>query len=141
MRLPRFRFTLRRLMVAVAIAGFAFAAGLMWQRSAYYRSRAEYHASKLSLRETVVRNWQPMLENESLILVKLHNTHTDLAVGMDRAVEIRRYERLATKHRGYVAISTVLARYHSEMTRKYRRLAVYPWLPVEPDPPEPKFLE
>jgi hypothetical protein len=28
--------------------------------------------------------------------------------------------------------------YHSRMREKYERAARYPWLPVEPDPPEPK---
>jgi hypothetical protein len=28
-------------------------------------------------------------------------------------------------------------RYHARMARNYRRAARYPWLPVEPDPPEP----
>jgi hypothetical protein len=27
--------------------------------------------------------------------------------------------------------------YHSQMRAKYERAARYPWLPVEPDPPEP----
>jgi hypothetical protein len=28
-------------------------------------------------------------------------------------------------------------RYHEQMAKKYARAASYPWLPVEPDPPEP----
>jgi hypothetical protein len=28
--------------------------------------------------------------------------------------------------------------YHEAMARKYDRAARYPWLPVEPDPPEPE---
>lgn len=28
--------------------------------------------------------------------------------------------------------------HHSELARKYERAARYPWLPVAPDPPEPK---
>jgi hypothetical protein len=28
--------------------------------------------------------------------------------------------------------------YHAEMARKYQYAARYPWLPVEPDPPEPE---
>jgi hypothetical protein len=30
-----------------------------------------------------------------------------------------------------------LADYHEDLARKYERAARYPWLPVEPDPPEP----
>jgi hypothetical protein len=29
-------------------------------------------------------------------------------------------------------------RYHFKMAEKYEHAARYPWLPVEPDPPEPK---
>jgi hypothetical protein len=31
-----------------------------------------------------------------------------------------------------------LLRWHFEMGKKYREAALYPWLPVEPDPPMPK---
>jgi hypothetical protein len=31
-----------------------------------------------------------------------------------------------------------LVSYHAAMARKYRHAACYPWLPVEPDPPEPE---
>jgi hypothetical protein len=31
-----------------------------------------------------------------------------------------------------------LADYHEDLAGKYERAARYPWLPVEPDPPEPK---
>ncbi len=30
------------------------------------------------------------------------------------------------------------AHYHSVLKQKYVRLARYPWLPVQPEPPEPK---
>jgi hypothetical protein len=36
-----------------------------------------------------------------------------------------------------VALSRRVA-YHAAMARKYRRAARSPWLPVEPDPPEPE---
>jgi len=29
-------------------------------------------------------------------------------------------------------------RYHQDMTEKYRRASLYPWLPVSPDPPPPE---
>jgi hypothetical protein len=32
-----------------------------------------------------------------------------------------------------------VAEWRVEMTRKYRRAARYPWLPVAPDPPMPRF--
>jgi hypothetical protein len=30
------------------------------------------------------------------------------------------------------------ADHHASLARKYERAARYPWLPVEPDPPEPE---
>jgi hypothetical protein len=38
----------------------------------------------------------------------------------------------------YLHREKALVRYHSELTEKYQRAARYPWLPVEPDPPEPQ---
>jgi hypothetical protein len=32
------------------------------------------------------------------------------------------------------------ADHHASLARKYERAARYPWLPVEPDPPEPEFI-
>jgi hypothetical protein len=32
-----------------------------------------------------------------------------------------------------------LADYHAKLRKKYERAARYPWLPVEPDPPEPQI--
>ena len=29
--------------------------------------------------------------------------------------------------------------YHAAIARKYRHVARYPWLPIEPDPPEPEW--
>jgi hypothetical protein len=71
-----------------------------------------------------------------------------IALGM-----IERHERfrwIAVRHRGNVpknlpGIKPVgmedkvwrLFEWHESMARKYERAARYPWLPVEPDPPEP----
>ena len=46
-----------------------------------------------------------------------------------------------TEPGGYSCILTgdeELFAFHSAMHRKYERAAFYPWLPVEPDPPEPE---
>src|SRR5580704_9650482 len=34
----------------------------------------------------------------------------------------------------------ILADYHSRLKRKYEQAACHPWLPVEPDPPEPQRI-
>jgi hypothetical protein len=39
---------------------------------------------------------------------------------------------------GFV-MSPQRAEYHSSLRRKYERAACYPWLPIEPDPPLPRW--
>ena len=92
MRLPRPRFNVRRMTVAVAIAGIAFG-GVAWcakmsRLSKYYRMRAGYYEIRYD------------------------------ANPKNRSVEVRDWE------------------YH--MMMKYQKFAMFPWLPVEPDTPEPK---
>ena len=58
------------------------------------------------------------------------------------------FEWIATEHevmsdlcrhgRGLGARALRLAAYHDALKTKYERAASYPWLPVEPDPPEPR---
>jgi hypothetical protein len=80
-------------------------------------------------------------------------------IAMDRRVT--RFVRAAEYHKEQVALLGRLGReehlgggsvrgiapppkairareYHSRMAENYRHAARYPWLPVEPDPPEPK---
>ena len=86
MRLPRPRFTVRRLMVAVAIVATVMAPGaILWRRSA------------------------------------------------DLARRGREHDRRAAE-----CASTYLSGYHERLAEKYATAARRPWLPVEPDPPEPK---
>ncbi|WP_435016358.1 hypothetical protein TA3x_003923 [Tundrisphaera sp. TA3] len=96
MKLPHVRFTVRRMMVAVAMASvvFALAASLL-RRSSEFRRRATLHR---------------------LAYAKIHpNTGAfpDLYLS-DKEL------------------------HHIDLATKYERAARYPWLPIEPDPPEPK---
>jgi hypothetical protein len=85
------RFTVRRLMVAVAIVGMGLGfCGWMSRRAEAFQARATSHAS-LAFRASVA----------------------------DR-VDIR------------------LMEHHRDLAFKYSRASRCPWLPVEPDPPEPK---
>jgi hypothetical protein len=93
MKLPTPRFTVRRLMIAVAIA--ALALGLVeWIgcRSATFRLKAREHE----------RTFKTLIGPNTMFPVSP-----------------------ATDH-------------HRLMAEKYRLAARSPWLPVEPDPPEPK---
>ena len=107
MKLPRTRFTVRRLMVAVAIMGSLSYGLRLWILNRTYRLRAESHVA--------------------------------------RKTEARGREAWAAKmaKSGYLSaprasVEASKVEYHDNMAIKYDHAARYPWLPVEPDPPEPK---
>ncbi len=92
LRLPRPRFTVRRLMLVVAVAGLAIGGG-MWvhnlsRLSGYYAARARKH----------------------------------------RTIELAMRTTAWFKSR---------ADHHKSVALKYDQASRYPWLSVEPDPPEP----
>ncbi len=49
------------------------------------------------------------------------------------------FHRLAVRHHsiGYTSSSTSKIEHHLALSEKYERASRYPWLSVEPDPPEP----
>lgn len=57
---------------------------------------------------------------------------------MDQQLEQER--AIVVYERRYVDRLTQEIAYHTAMVRKYRHAARYPWLFVEPDPPEPEWI-
>jgi hypothetical protein len=93
MRLPRVRFTVRRMMVAVAVLSLLIGWGIeSGRREGRFRTAARVH-------------W---------------------LASFGRAPD------------GPGQVTEAGLRWHDRMAEKYDRAARYPWLPVEPDPPEPK---
>jgi hypothetical protein len=91
MRLPRVRFTVRRLMVIVAIVGMAIGLSRwLWLRSLAFDRLAGFHSIRSNYGNPLDANVQMKLT------------------------------------------------YHNALWNKYRRAARHPWLPIEPDPPEPE---
>jgi hypothetical protein len=111
MRIPRLRFTLRRLMIAVAIVGFALEGGIIGCRWSEYRS--------LALRNK---------ESEQYALIKMawYRDH-----GHERCVTGRMLETVKTAYQAD-------AKYYGFLKLKYEYAMTRPWLPVSPDPPEPE---
>ena len=93
MRLPSVRFTVRRMMVAVAFFGLVLASAIEAQRR----------------REGFLR------------IADFHERQSPYSYPGYYPVPIR-----------------PMSEWHEQMGRKYHRAASRPWLPVEPDPPEPK---
>jgi hypothetical protein len=54
------------------------------------------------------------------------------------AARARKHENVAIRMRNGSARFKRQADHHESMAVKYERAARYPWLPVDPDPPEPK---
>ena len=104
MRIPRVRFTVRGMMVAVAVFALLSASGQLRERYEGLRDRYE-------------------------LMGVMHAAHEILE--RDGGVDV-------FSGFGLVKPNAQRAAYHAEMRRKYERAARSPWLPVEPDPPEPR---
>jgi hypothetical protein len=100
MRLPSVRFTIRLMMVAVAVVALVMAAERLAKRRAYLLRRAEVDADR-------ARDWA--------------NYTSCLRPEYDKP---GMYEKMRD--------------YWLANARKYRLAADRPWLPVEPDAPQPE---
>lgn len=114
--MPRFRFTMRRMMIAVAIAGIACGGEVMRRRREDFKSRASYHL------------WQ---EGHGL---GLSERLLRAAIESDRDGKVL-YSKL---RRDSAAKLASWGLHHSKLRMKYERAARYPWFRVAPDPPEPE---
>jgi hypothetical protein len=109
MRLPRM--TTRRWMIAVAVAALIMTRVEVRRRQNEFQQLAEYHKKE-----------------RALIVAGRGRTSGEIEIWL-------RHDPL---QRSWRHSSVWKAAYHSAMREKYERAARYPWLPVEPDPPEPK---
>jgi hypothetical protein len=104
-RLPRVRFTVQRMIIAVAIVGTGL--GLI-ERRLRALARAEHHLSQV-----VSQGWACSRDGSYRFYVD----------GQGMPATARQVRNSA---------------WHHELYSKYRLAANYPWLPIEPDPPEPE---
>src|SRR5262249_21597887 len=113
------RMTMRRWMIAVAVVGVPTAAIIASDRQAERRDLLLYRARPHT--ETA-RKYE---SSTPAIIAHL---------GCPKAI----YQRAELRH--LLEIQPRRIAYHEAMARKYRDAARHPWLPVEPDPPEPQCL-
>jgi ribosomal protein L28 len=115
MRLPRFRFTVRRLMVAVADLGLLIGAEVTRRRWKHNLLMANYHANE---------------ERRMRLLLSGGWITETVEAGKSQKLRIgRNIEREPVQRR---------LMYHVVMGDRYQRAARRPWLAVTLDPPEPK---
>jgi hypothetical protein len=113
MRLPRVRFTLREMMIAVAIT--AAVLGFVLERRTRFRSLSNEFLKKrgeLGLSDLEMHLYFLPAQGDP-------NEHHDRERASHPIIEY--------------------ARYHDQMTDKYKLAASQPWLPVESDPPPPSL--
>ena len=111
MRLPRVRFTVRRIMAAVGLVGMTLAVGVECKRRAdRFRSSAESHRSRID-----AMLWGANSYYSGHELDRGRFWHAD-----GKEFTLRELDRLD---------------WHRRLQGKYLRAARRPWLPVEPDPP------
>jgi regulator of PEP synthase PpsR (kinase-PPPase family) len=117
--MPRFRFTIRRMMIAVAVVAVLITAEKLRQvRRDRLRKAAEYAVEEASWMDDALKVETMTRKPKSL---------TD-AASRKRVVEL---EEVVTNYR-------LSGDRSGKLKQIYEKAARYPWLPVEPDPPEPK---
>ncbi len=156
MRNPRMRFSVRWLMIAVAVVAVALGVGLEAIRLKRYHDQCmakanEHGQAELSYldmqkvsRETVT--WH---ESYSANSSKLRGhmfrgkKNAPLDKSQDRIQKIMEasdesFEATAARGRDEVKRYALYAAHHADLKRKYLRASDFPWPAVEPDPPPPE---
>ncbi len=123
MRWPRMRFTVRRMMIAIAIIGVVTALEATRQRREFFRSRARDHAGELQGIADESAPWIATYWERYWYPKSGEPRKTPKPSAVERqAYEENRKRRIA---------------YHEALYWKYQSAASRPWLPVESDPPAP----
>lgn len=115
MRLPRVQFTVRRMMIAVAVLGLLFGAEVTYRRWEYNRLMANYHANE-------ERRMRLLLSGGWITETDEAGTRQKIRIGPN-------VEREPVQRR---------LMYHVVMGDRFQHAARSPWLVVAPDPPELK---
>lgn len=135
------RFTVRRMMVAVAILGVAIWGAQQLAALVYWRADALERALRYGVRESEFRASaaaqariaEGARQKARLIRESARPSARDSvdALAAKDEEEARVYDEFSAE-------SKDMEDYFGALRRKHERSARYPWLAVEPDPPRPK---
>jgi len=134
MKLPRVRFTVRRLMVAVSVVGLALGGWLTYRRWVVYREKAAWHAAQ--------EGWARFYLGGGMAVIRMADGRVEEVNG-PVAVRTPTADGGLTEFTipptpGYDAETlTRRADHHARFRRKYEHASARPWLAVVPDPPGP----
>jgi hypothetical protein len=133
--------TIRRWVVVVVIVGAAMYAWRLRRLSQLYSTIAAFQREQQAYADRA-RNSLPKdidrFEVEALRCAEAARTTRNDREARFLRDEAARLARLAETYREWVRDFTELADYRAQLSRNYERAASYPWLPVEPDLPEPQ---
>jgi hypothetical protein len=107
--------TTRRWMIAVAAVAVMLAAVALFRRHLSLRERGDYHARR-----------EGDLASRARVLGQLALDYADRRIPG------------AAQWRAHAACEAEIGAWHARLKEKYRHAARYPWLAIEPDPPEPE---
>jgi hypothetical protein len=129
MGIPRVRFTIRLLMITVAVVGVFLTAARLAFFWRHYQALAAMHASK---EVNYIRQAQQYERKQEWCArqATIANEKSDSVRGST-------WERGATSSGATAHDLRQLAAHESRLRNKYERAAAHPWLPVEADPPGP----
>ena len=153
MPMPRVRFTVRRMMVAVAILALLLWGGLV--EIPRLRGLARDHRARAARHAATQKRLLDFFRDQDVCRVYWSALAVDRQEGADAALcpdvpdgpadAVETWAELAAQARdqaAWHARSIVQegpkSEYFARMRWKYERAARYPWLPVVPDPPEPR---
>jgi hypothetical protein len=130
MQIPRVRFTIRLLMIVVAVVSVFLTAARTVYLWRHYQALAAMHASK---EVNYIREVQQAERKQEWVARVARSDNLQSAT-----VRGSTWDRFATAAGAAAHDLRRLAADESRLKCKYERAARHPWLPVEPDPPEPQ---
>ena len=129
MRPPRMRFTVRWIMAAVAVVAVLLFAVVQLDRFRKLGVSYSRRAAELKSEEAYTRR---NIQRTEVVIANIR-ARLEPADGKGE----HRLRSLLDEQRDQMARYAEYAHYLAELRSKYQHAARYPWLPVEPDPPEP----
>ncbi len=135
MRWHRSRFTIRHLLIAVAVAALLLGAEMTRRRALHFAALARSHAQREDFDRLLLDGGTAIMRMADGKVTEIHGPSTT-------RIEVEGGGTLVydtDPSPGYGAAELQgRVESHARLRRKYERAARSPWLPVEPDVPEPR---
>jgi hypothetical protein len=132
MRLPRIRFTIRWMLVAVAVIAVGMGIVMTWRKQTFQLSQAERYLNYQEQDQTLLDGYK-----STAWTAGYRGQSKDQSVRQGRSDQYWRDEAI-TAELGVVYSYRLLA-YHRQMAGKHLRAAARPWETVSPDPAPPNW--